>query len=62
MVGDRIDTDVAFGRAAGMATFWVESGTTTADEAQRRVAAAGDAHRPDFLAPSIAAIAAALKQ
>ena len=33
MVGDRVDTDMEFGRAAGMHTLFVESGTTTAEAA-----------------------------
>lgn len=50
MVGDRIDTDIEFGRNGGMYTIFVESGTMK--EADARNAAA--CRRPDFIAPSIA--------
>jgi len=56
MVGDRVDTDIEFGRGAGMHTLFVESGTTTAEAA----AAAGPEQRPDFIAESIAVLEAAL--
>lgn len=57
MVGDRIDTDIQFGKSAGMATLFVESGTTTGDVAMQ----AEEGQRADFLAPSIATLAAALR-
>lgn len=57
MVGDRIDTDIEFGRSAGMATLFVDSGSTAAATALSAQAA----QRPDFLAPSIAVLAAALR-
>lgn len=52
MVGDRTDTDVEFGRSAGMHTLFVESGTMT--EAEARTAA--PSQRPDFIATSIATL------
>lgn len=52
MVGDRLDTDIAFGAAAGMRTLLVLSGVT--DEATARQSR-GDL-APDFFAPSVAAL------
>merc|ERR1740123_1407616 len=34
MVGDRVDTDIAFGNSVGMETLLVESGTMTLEEAE----------------------------
>ena len=37
MVGDRTDTDIAFGRSVGMQTLFVESGSMTEQAADCRV-------------------------
>jgi len=52
MVGDRTDTDIAFGRGVGMQTLFVESGTMTQEEA----ASAPIEHRPHFISASIAVL------
>lgn len=55
MVGDRLDTDVEFGRSAGLQTLFVESGTTSKAEAMNP---SNDSLRtPHFAAPSIATLA-----
>jgi len=51
MVGDRLDTDVAFGRDNGLRTLLVLSGVTDAD----RLAAAAGSSSPEYFADSIAA-------
>jgi len=53
MVGDRTDTDIAFGRNVGMQTVWVESGSMSEVEARR----SDEACQPHFMAPSIATLA-----
>ena len=53
MVGDRLDTDIQFGVAAGVDTMLVESGIATAADA----AAAEAEQRPTYVAPSIAVFA-----
>lgn len=58
MVGDRLDTDVQFGRAAGMHTLFVESGTMT--RAMALDPANDDIQTADFVAPSIATLTAIL--
>lgn len=52
MVGDRTDTDIEFGRSAGMHTLFVESGTMTEKEA----CTAAPHQRPHFIAASIATL------
>lgn len=54
MVGDRTNTDIAFGKSVGMWTLLVLTGCHTLDDA--RSAPADSA--PDFVAPSFAALAA----
>lgn len=46
MIGDRISTDIAFGKAAGTRTLFVLTGCETEDNAQGEV-------RPDFIASSL---------
>lgn len=53
MVGDRLDTDVAFGNAAGLRTILVLTGVCT----EADVAVASDAQRPDYVVPAFAAMA-----
>ncbi len=53
MVGDRLDTDIAFGLAAGMRTALPLTGVTTA---QMLADLPAGAMRPDFVLPSIASI------
>ena len=50
VVGDRLDSDVAGGRAAGLATVLVLSGSTRAGDLD------GAPFRPDFVVPSLAAV------
>ena len=52
MVGDRLDTDIAFGNSAGMQTLLVLSGVTTRAEVQN----AHGKFVPDFVAPSVASL------
>lgn len=52
MIGDRCNTDVAFGRSVGMRTLLVLSGCHTLDDA---LAAPGEM-RPDFVLPSLASL------
>jgi 4-nitrophenyl phosphatase len=52
MVGDRLDTDVRFGRSQGMRTLLVRTGAT--DDAA--LAACEDGCRPEFVADSVAAL------
>ena len=53
IVGDRLDTDIAFGFAAGMRTALPLTGVTTA---QMLAELPTDSVRPDFVLPSIASI------
>lgn len=53
MVGDRTDTDIAFGRNVGMHTLWVESGSMSEYEAR----SSDPLCLPHFMAPSIATLA-----
>ncbi|KNE58135.1 phosphoglycolate/pyridoxal phosphate phosphatase [Allomyces macrogynus ATCC 38327] len=51
MVGDRLDTDIAFGRHGGCATLLVLSGVTREDQ----VPSAPEDMRPDYIVPSLGA-------
>jgi phosphoglycolate/pyridoxal phosphate phosphatase family enzyme len=51
MVGDRLDTDIAFGSAGGVKTCLVLTGVATQTEAE--ALPAGHPCRPDFLMPSL---------
>jgi HAD superfamily hydrolase (TIGR01457 family) len=51
MVGDRLYTDIALGAAAGIPAILVLSGETRAEDV------AGEAHPPEFIFPSIGALA-----
>jgi 4-nitrophenyl phosphatase len=53
MVGDRLDTDVAFGRLAGFKTLLV---TTTGVHGAAHLAAAAEYQRPHFAADSVASL------
>ena len=53
MIGDRLDTDIEGGRAAGLATLVVFTGVSDAAE----VLAAPPARRPDFLGADLTALA-----
>ena len=53
MIGDRLDTDIEGGRAAGLATLLVFTGVSDAAE----VLAAPPARRPDFLGADLTALA-----
>ena len=55
MVGDRLDTDVAFGKGAGMRTLLVLSGVSGMED----LAACGVEERPDRWAPGISHLVAA---
>ncbi len=56
MVGDRLDTDVAFGLAGGLSTLLVLSGCSTREQAEASVAAGSDC-RPHAFASSVAVLA-----
>ena len=61
MVGDRLDTDILFGRESGMATLLVHSGVTSPEMvAQLRLGETLPGGRaqpcPDFTAPSLATL------
>jgi ribonucleotide monophosphatase NagD (HAD superfamily) len=58
MVGDRLDTDVEFGRAAGFFTLFVESGTMTRNDAMNP--SNSSLRTPDFVAPSVATLSEVL--
>ncbi|RKO99385.1 hypothetical protein CXG81DRAFT_30218 [Caulochytrium protostelioides] len=58
MVGDRLDTDIAFGKHGGLGTLLVLSGVTSLDLVDQ---ATGEA-RPDYIAPSIGHLVDALGQ
>jgi len=51
MVGDRLDTDIAFGHAGGVKTCLVLTGVATMHEAEQL--SAGHPSRPDFIMPSL---------
>jgi NagD protein len=55
MIGDRLETDIAMGRAAGMTTALVLTGATT------RELLAGSALQPDYVAEGLFEVAAALR-
>ena len=59
MVGDRCNTDVAFGRSVGWHTLLVLTGCHTVDDAR---AAPSASERPDFMVPSVADLAGLLGQ
>lgn len=55
MVGDRLDTDIAFGRSVGMRTLLVLSGVTPESVAGEMIAGTYDgSHLPSYVASSIA--------
>jgi ribonucleotide monophosphatase NagD (HAD superfamily) len=51
MVGDRLDTDIAFAKKAGVASCLVLSGCTSGEEAQDQIDnPVDDSKTPDFVA------------
>lgn len=52
VIGDRLDTDIAGAKSAGLPSLLVLSGVTTVDD----VIAAPPAHRPTFVAPDLSGI------
>lgn len=56
MVGDRLYTDIALGRTAGVTTVLVLSGETRADDLS------GSPYQPDFVFENLYALACALRQ
>ncbi len=56
VVGDQLATDIAMGKAAGMRTVLVLTGSSTQADAE----AADDTHRPDVVAASIAELPAVI--
>jgi ribonucleotide monophosphatase NagD (HAD superfamily) len=52
MVGDRLDTDCAFGNAGGVAACLVLTGVATAEQAA--ALPPGDLRRPTHMLPSLA--------
>ncbi|CAE7363639.1 PGLP2 [Symbiodinium sp. KB8] len=57
MVGDRTDTDIAFGRSVGMQTLFVASGSMTEQEVMQ----ANSTDQPHYVADSIAILGQLLK-
>ena len=55
MVGDRLDTDIAFGSAGGFQTLLVLTGVTSVLDAEH--VEEGDARRPHFVLESFGALA-----
>jgi ribonucleotide monophosphatase NagD (HAD superfamily) len=53
MVGDRLDTDIALGKSAGLRTILPLTGVCLAED----VEAATEAERPDYVVPSISDLA-----
>jgi ribonucleotide monophosphatase NagD (HAD superfamily) len=51
MIGDRLDTDIAFGNGGGLSTLLVLSGTTTEEDAFAGRGEAGP--RPSFVSDAI---------
>ena len=58
MVGDRLDTDIAFGKHGGLHTLLVLSGVATMTDAQQ---AKGES-QPDYVAKTLAALSLGLKE
>lgn len=53
MVGDRLDTDIAFGNSHGMASLLVLSGVTSPDMAKKAINGSDVAHKPQYVLNSI---------
>ena len=58
MIGDRLDTDIQFGNAAGLTTLLVLTGVSTQQQAD--ALPAGHLQKPHFILPSIAALLPAM--
>ena len=54
MVGDRLDTDIEFGKNGGLKTLLVLSGVTREEELQRILKDTSSDKHPDFIASSLA--------
>lgn len=54
MIGDRLDTDIAFGHAHGMRTVLVLTGVTTQDMLSPSAAGGSSGPQPDFVLPTVA--------
>ena len=54
MVGDRLDTDIEFGKNGGLKTLLVLSGVTREEELQRILKDTSSDKLPDFIASSLA--------